>query len=110
MVQLSHLGIMFVFVPCTMPIKLSFSLQGIRLLFEDGSRIIIRLSGTGSSGATVRIYIDSYEKDENLLLADAQVCVQILKWDIYLMNIIYFCTGHLVCMAAHLPTVCHQIV
>jgi phosphoglucomutase len=49
------------------------SLQGIRLLFEDGSRIIVRLSGTGSSGATVRIYIDSYEKDENLLLEDAQV-------------------------------------
>jgi phosphoglucomutase len=56
-----------------------FSLQGIRLLFEDGSRIIVRLSGTGSSGATVRIYIDSYEKDENLLLEDAQVCMQVLK-------------------------------
>jgi phosphoglucomutase len=56
-----------------------FSLQGIRLIFEDGSRIIVRLSGTGSSGATVRIYIDSYEKDENLLLEDAQVCMQILK-------------------------------
>jgi hypothetical protein len=50
------------------------------------------LSGTGSSGATVRIYIDSYEKDENLLLEDAQVCMQILKWVICLMNIIYFCT------------------
>jgi phosphoglucomutase len=50
------------------------SLQGIRLLFEDGSRIIVRLSGTGSSGATVRIYIDSYVEDENLLLEDAQVC------------------------------------
>jgi phosphomannomutase len=48
--------------------------QGIRLLFEDGSRIVVRLSGTGSSGATVRIYVDSYEKDENVLLEDAQVC------------------------------------
>ncbi|XP_021927167.1 phosphoglucomutase isoform X2 [Zootermopsis nevadensis] len=47
--------------------------QGIRLLFEDGSRIIVRLSGTGSSGATVRIYVDSYEKDERLILKDAQV-------------------------------------
>jgi phosphoglucomutase len=55
-------------------------LQGIRLLFEDGSRIIVRLSGTGSSGATVRIYVDSYEKDENLLLEDAQVCVHALIW------------------------------
>jgi len=47
--------------------------QGIRLLFADGSRIVVRLSGTGSSGATVRIYVDSYEKDENILLEDAQV-------------------------------------
>jgi phosphoglucomutase len=35
--------------------------QGIRLLFEDGSRIIYRLSGTGSQGATVRIYFEQYE-------------------------------------------------
>jgi len=37
--------------------------QGIRIIFADGSRIIFRLSGTGSSGATVRMYIDSYEAD-----------------------------------------------
>jgi phosphoglucomutase len=55
------------------------------LLFEDGSRIIVRLSGTGSSGATVRIYVDSYEKDENLLLEDAQVCLHILIWVICLI-------------------------
>ncbi|KAF2892920.1 hypothetical protein ILUMI_13256 [Ignelater luminosus] len=36
--------------------------QGIRIVFQDGSRIIFRLSGTISSGATVRIYIDGYEK------------------------------------------------
>jgi phosphoglucomutase len=35
--------------------------QGIRFLFEDGSRLVFRLSGTGSSGATVRLYCDSYE-------------------------------------------------
>ncbi|XP_064546347.1 phosphoglucomutase [Drosophila montana] len=40
--------------------------QGLRIVFEDGSRIVMRLSGTGSSGATVRLYIDSYEK-ENVL-------------------------------------------
>nr|XP_023015182.1 phosphoglucomutase [Leptinotarsa decemlineata] len=45
--------------------------QGIRILFEDGSRLIYRLSGTGSSGATIRLYIDSYEKDN--VLSDAQV-------------------------------------
>lgn len=33
---------------------------GIRIIFEDGSRIIVRLSGTGSVGATVRLYVDSY--------------------------------------------------
>nr|XP_022904580.1 phosphoglucomutase [Onthophagus taurus]XP_022904581.1 phosphoglucomutase [Onthophagus taurus] len=46
------------------PIDGSLALnQGIRILFEDGSRVIFRLSGTGSSGATVRLYVDSYEKD-----------------------------------------------
>ncbi|XP_023167159.1 phosphoglucomutase [Drosophila hydei] len=40
--------------------------QGLRIVFDDGSRIVMRLSGTGSSGATVRLYIDSYEK-ENVL-------------------------------------------
>ncbi|XP_055696597.1 phosphoglucomutase [Lutzomyia longipalpis] len=40
--------------------------QGLRVVFDDGSRIVMRLSGTGSSGATVRLYIDSYEK-ENVL-------------------------------------------
>ncbi len=39
--------------------------QGIRIFFSDGSRIVFRLSGTGSSGATVRLYVDSYEKDED---------------------------------------------
>lgn len=40
--------------------------QGLRIVFEDGSRIVMRLSGTGSSGATVRMYIDSYE-DKNVM-------------------------------------------
>ncbi|KAM5566838.1 phosphoglucomutase, cytoplasmic [Rosa sericea] len=37
--------------------------QGIRYLFEDGSRLVFRLSGTGSEGATIRLYIEQYEKD-----------------------------------------------
>lgn len=45
--------------------------QGIRILFEDGSRLIYRLSGTGSTGATIRVYIECYEKEN--VLADAQV-------------------------------------
>lgn len=38
--------------------------QGIRIFFEDGSRIVFRLSGTGSSGATVRMYVDAFEEDQ----------------------------------------------
>jgi len=37
--------------------------QGVRLLFNDGSRIIFRLSGTGTQGATLRLYFERYEKD-----------------------------------------------
>lgn len=35
--------------------------QGIRVLFEDGARIVYRLSGTGTEGATIRVYIESRE-------------------------------------------------
>ncbi|MEE4451181.1 alpha-D-glucose phosphate-specific phosphoglucomutase [Novosphingobium resinovorum] len=35
--------------------------QGIRVLFEDGSRIVLRLSGTGTQGATLRVYLERYE-------------------------------------------------
>ena len=37
--------------------------QGIRVLFTDGSRIVVRLSGTGTVGATLRVYIERYEPD-----------------------------------------------
>lgn len=40
--------------------------QGLRIIFEDGSRIVVRLSGTGSSGATVRLYIEAYEAKDVL--------------------------------------------
>ena len=35
------------------------------MLFEDGSRIVYRLSGTGSSGATIRVYMEQYSKQES---------------------------------------------
>merc|ERR1712115_19841 len=35
--------------------------QGIRFIFEDNSRIIFRLSGTGVAGATVRLYLEKFE-------------------------------------------------
>ncbi|WP_184243524.1 alpha-D-glucose phosphate-specific phosphoglucomutase [Novosphingobium chloroacetimidivorans] len=34
--------------------------QGLRVLFEDGSRVVFRLSGTGTQGATLRVYLESY--------------------------------------------------
>jgi len=37
--------------------------QGIRIGFTDGSRIVYRLSGTGTEGATLRIYLEAYEPD-----------------------------------------------
>ncbi|GAB1609220.1 phosphoglucomutase-1-like [Argonauta hians] len=50
--------------------------QGIRLIFEDDSRIIFRLSGTGSSGATIRIYIEGYENDKTKYALDAQAVLK----------------------------------
>ncbi|MEL7225380.1 MAG: alpha-D-glucose phosphate-specific phosphoglucomutase, partial [Cyanobacteria bacterium J06576_12] len=38
--------------------------QGVRIGFTDGSRMVFRLSGTGTQGATVRLYLESYEPDE----------------------------------------------
>jgi len=38
--------------------------QGIRVMFEGGSRVVFRLSGTGTSGATLRVYIERYEPDK----------------------------------------------
>ena len=46
--------------------------QGVRFVFTDGSRFIFRLSGTGSSGATVRMYIEQYEADVAKQGVDAQ--------------------------------------
>ena len=37
--------------------------QGIRIGFTDGSRVVFRLSGTGTQGATLRVYLESYEAD-----------------------------------------------
>ncbi|KAI5055949.1 hypothetical protein GOP47_0029470, partial [Adiantum capillus-veneris] len=50
--------------------------QGIRFVFSDGSRIIFRLSGTGSAGATIRIYVEQYESDASKHDLDAQVALK----------------------------------
>lgn len=45
--------------------------QGLRFVFTDGSRIIFRLSGTGSAGATIRMYIEQYTNDPAKITLDA---------------------------------------
>lgn len=49
--------------------------QGIRILFQCGSRIVFRLSGTGTEGATIRIYLEAFEPDTNQHHLDAQVAL-----------------------------------
>lgn len=49
--------------------------QGLRILFEDGSRIVYRLSGTGTEGATLRIYIEAFEADVAKQAVDAQLAL-----------------------------------
>ena len=46
--------------------------QGIYVTFDDGSRIVVRLSGTGSSGATIRLYVERHEGDPSKFELDAQ--------------------------------------
>ena len=41
--------------------------QGLRVFFNNGGRIVFRLSGTGTEGATLRVYLDRYENDPTLM-------------------------------------------
>ena len=60
----------------TDPIDGSISIkQGIRILFTDGSRIVFRLSGTGTEGATLRVYLEAFEPDSGNHHLDAQVAL-----------------------------------
>ena len=52
--------------------------QGIRILFNSSDRVVIRLSGTGTSGATLRVYFDSYQRDPALLNIDTQRALESL--------------------------------
>jgi phosphoglucomutase len=49
--------------------------QGIRILFTDGSRIVYRLSGTGTAGATLRVYIERYEPDASRQRLETQAAL-----------------------------------
>ncbi|MFN9622274.1 MAG: alpha-D-glucose phosphate-specific phosphoglucomutase, partial [Cyanobacteriota bacterium] len=49
--------------------------QGLRLLLDDGSRVVLRLSGTGTQGATLRVYLESYVPPSGALAQDPQVAL-----------------------------------
>jgi phosphoglucomutase len=49
--------------------------QGIRIGFTDGSRIVFRLSGTGTVGATLRVYLESFQPDPAQQQLDPQVAL-----------------------------------
>ncbi len=44
--------------------------QGLRIVFQGGSRLVLRLSGTGTEGATIRLYLERYEPADGLLTGD----------------------------------------
>jgi phosphoglucomutase len=46
--------------------------QGVRIGFDDGSRIVFRLSGTGTVGATLRVYLEAFEADPQKQQTDTQ--------------------------------------
>lgn len=48
--------------------------QGLRVLFEGGARAVFRLSGTGTQGATIRLYLEQYSNDD--LVGETQAILQ----------------------------------
>ena len=49
--------------------------QGIRIIMSDGSRIVFRLSGTGTEGATIRLYLEKFEADPSRHAIEAQLAL-----------------------------------
>jgi phosphoglucomutase len=49
--------------------------QGLRLLLDDGSRVVLRLSGTGTQGATLRVYLENYVQPNGNLTQDPQAAL-----------------------------------
>jgi len=52
--------------------------QGIRIFFSSGARLVLRLSGTGTQGATLRVYLDSFVNDPALLDQEPQTALATL--------------------------------
>ena len=59
-------------------ITLNIVNQGLRLIFSNDSRIIFKLTGTGIAGATIWLYIDSYEKEVAKINQDPHVMLATL--------------------------------
>ena len=73
--------------------------QGLRILFLDGSRIVFRLSGTGTEGATLRIYLEAYESDNKKHDLNAQFALaEMIQIALKISNLVAL-TG------CHAPTV-----
>ncbi|GAA5102265.1 alpha-D-glucose phosphate-specific phosphoglucomutase [Bartonella acomydis] len=71
------------------PVDQSVSIrQGVRVFFENGARLVVRLSGTGTVGATLRLYFEQYEADPHKHNQDPQKILQPLqKVALKLLNI-----------------------
>ena len=67
--------------------------QGLRVLFTDGSRIVYRLSGTGTVGATIRMYIEQYQADPAQHGGDTQAALAELIQTAYQISDIVALTG-----------------
>jgi phosphoglucomutase len=50
--------------------------QGLRIFFEGGARAVFRLSGTGTVGATLRVYLQNYVAGDGALFEDPQVALE----------------------------------
>ncbi len=51
------------------------SRQGLRIVLDDGSRVVLRLSGTGTKGATLRVYLERYVSSSGHLAQDPQAAL-----------------------------------
>ena len=62
--------------------------QGLRIILEDNSRIILRLSGTGTKGSTLRLYFEKFASSQQNLDLNPQVALKTLIDDLdHLLNI-----------------------
>ena len=62
--------------------------QGLRIILEDNSRVILRLSGTGTKGSTLRLYFEKFARSQENLSLNPQIALKSLIDDLdNLLNI-----------------------